>query len=214
MATRIKIKRNASPGAIPQIYDLVPGELAMNIYDGRLFFKKNVNGVESLVTLSGNYADLTNKPVLDLNSLTNVSVSGLASGQVLKWNGSAWSNATDLTSTATSGVSTSTRSVFLYQDGSLTLKTGTIRWYATDPLIIYKIIGRLASSADSYVSVDTRLNGVTTSTLTILASTVKTEINVNINMVVDDYLTVDVSHIGSAFQPGVGLSVEYKYRLL
>jgi hypothetical protein len=214
MATRIKIKRNANPGAIPQIYDLVSGELAMNTYDGRLFFKKNVNGTESLVTLSGNYADLTNKPVLDLNSLTNVSVSGLASGQVLKWNGSAWSNATDLTSTATSGVSTSTRSVFLYQDGSLTLKTGTIRWYATDPLVIYKIIGRLASSADSYVSVNTRLNGVTTSTLTILASTVKTEINVNINMVVDDYLNVDVSHIGSAFQPGVGLSVEYKYRLL
>jgi len=214
MATRIKIKRNANPGAIPQIYDLVSGELAMNTYDGRLFFKKNVNGTESLVTLSGNYADLTNKPVLDLNSLTNVSVSGLASGQVLKWNGSAWSNATDLTSTATSGVSTSTRSVFLYQDGSLTLKTGTIRWYATDPLVIYKIIGRLASSADSYVSVNTRLNGVTTSTLTILASTVKTEINVNINMVVDDYLNVDVSHIGSASQPGVGLSVEYKYRLL
>lgn len=214
MATRIKIKRNANPGAIPQIYDLVSGELAMNTYDGRLFFKKNVNGTESLVTLSGNYTDLTNKPVLDLNSLTNVSVSGLASGQVLKWNGSAWSNATDLTSTATSGVSTSTRSVFLYQDGSLTLKTGTIRWYATDPLVIYKIIGRLASSADSYVSVNTRLNGVTTSTLTILASTVKTEINVNINMVVDDYLNVDVSHIGSAFQPGVGLSVEYKYRLL
>jgi hypothetical protein len=214
MATRIKIKRNANPGAIPQIYDLVSGELAMNTYDGRLFFKKNVNGTESLVTLSGNYADLTNKPVLDLNSLTNVSVSGLASGQVLKWNGSAWSNATDLTSTATSGVSTSTRSVFLYQDGSLTLKTGTIRWYATDPLVIYKIIGRLASSADSYVSVNTRLNGVTTSTLTILASTVKTEINVNINMVVDDYLNVDVSHIGSTFQPGVGLSVEYKYRLL
>ena len=214
MATRIKIKRNANPGAAPQISDLVPGELAMNTYDGRLFFKKNVNGTESLVTLSGNYADLTNKPVLDLNSLTNVSVSGLASGQVLKWNGSAWSNATDLTSTATSGVSTSTRSVFLYQDGSLTLKTGTIRWYATDPLIIYKIIGRLASSADSYVSVDTRLNGVTTSTLTILANTVKTEINVNISMVVDDYLNVDVSHIGSVSQPGVGLSVEYKYRLL
>lgn len=214
MATRIKIKRNANPGATPQIYDLAPGELAMNTYDGRLFFKKNVNGTESLVTLSGNYADLTNKPVLDLNSLTNVSVSGLASGQVLKWNGSAWTNQADLTSTATSGVSTSTRSVFLYQDGSLTLKTGTIRWYATDPLIIYKIIGRLASSADSYVSVDTRLNGITTSTLTILASTVKTEINVNINMVVDDYLNVDVSHIGSVSQPGVGLSVEYKYRLL
>ena len=199
------------PGAKPQLYDLELGELALNSHDGKLFFKKNVSGTDSLVTLSGNYADLTNKPVFDLNSLTNVSVSGLASGQVLKWNGSAWSNAADLIS---SGVTTSTRSVFLYQDGPLKLKTGTIRWHATDPLIIYKIIGRLAASADSYVSVDTRLKGVTTSTLTILANTVKTEINVNINMVVDDYLTVDVSHIGSASQPGVGLSVEYKYRLL
>jgi hypothetical protein len=204
MATRIKIKRSAVPGAKPQLYDLNLGELALNSYDGKLFFKKNVSGTESLVTLSNNYADLTNKPVLDLNSLTNVSVSGLTSGQVLKWNGSAWTNT----------IQSVNQSVFLYQDGPLKIKTGSIRWYAPNPLIVYQIIGRLAISADDYISVDTRLNNITTSTLTILANTDKTEINVNIIMAVDDYLNVDVSHIGSASQPGFGLSVEYKYRLL
>ena len=207
--TKIRIKRNANPNAKPQLYELDSGELALNTYDGKLFFKKNVNGTESLVTLSGDYNDLTNRPAFSLNSLTNVAITSLATGQVLKWNGSAWTNQTDLVGGA---ASTSTRSVFLYQDGPLNIKTGTIRWYAPDPSNIYKIIGRLATSPDDFVLVNTRLNGTVTNSLVIYAGTVKTEVNTNINMTIDDYLTVDVAHVGSSAQPGFGLSVEYKYK--
>jgi len=47
----IKSKRSAVPGRVPTVDQLELGELALNTYDGRLFLKKSVNGVESVVTL-------------------------------------------------------------------------------------------------------------------------------------------------------------------
>jgi len=47
----IKSKRSAVPGRVPTIDQLELGELALNTYDGRLFLKKSVNGVESIVIL-------------------------------------------------------------------------------------------------------------------------------------------------------------------
>ncbi|MGA0983317.1 hypothetical protein [Vulcanococcus sp.] len=52
MATTIKIKRSAVPGKVPQVQDLSPGELALNVYDGKLYTLKD-DGALSIVELSG-----------------------------------------------------------------------------------------------------------------------------------------------------------------
>jgi hypothetical protein len=45
MATPIRIKRSAVPGKKPQISDLQLGELAVNFYDGKVFFKQDQGAV-------------------------------------------------------------------------------------------------------------------------------------------------------------------------
>ncbi len=45
MATPIRIKRSAVPGKKPQLSDLQLGELAVNFYDGKVFFKQNQGAV-------------------------------------------------------------------------------------------------------------------------------------------------------------------------
>lgn len=51
MARVIKIKRSGVAAKMPAITDLELGELAMNTTDGRLFMKKSVSGVESVVEI-------------------------------------------------------------------------------------------------------------------------------------------------------------------
>ncbi len=52
MANTIKIRRSATPSAIPTTGQLALGELALNTYDGKLYTKKD-NGTASIVELSG-----------------------------------------------------------------------------------------------------------------------------------------------------------------
>ena len=57
---KIKIKRTAVAGKVPTIAQLELGELAINTTDGKLFLKRNLNSVESIIdvgaatTLAGN----------------------------------------------------------------------------------------------------------------------------------------------------------------
>lgn len=63
MANTVKIKRSSVEGKNPTTSDLELGELALNTYDGNLFFKKNVLGAEEVVstaTVDGTQT-LTNK---------------------------------------------------------------------------------------------------------------------------------------------------------
>jgi hypothetical protein len=103
------------------------------------------------------------------------------------------------------------KSVFLYQDGNLTIKTGSVRWHAPNALTISKIIARIAYAADDLVQLRVRKNGTIVQTITLVAGDLKEEVVVSISMVVDDYLTVDVFNVGSNLAPGFGLSVEFKY---
>lgn len=50
MANTIKLKRSDSSGNVPDAGSLSLGELAVNTFDGKLFFKKN-NGSVSLETI-------------------------------------------------------------------------------------------------------------------------------------------------------------------
>lgn len=70
---------------------------------------------------SGAYADLTGQPSIpaDLDDLSNVSSTAPSTGEVLKWNGSAWAPATDISgsgSGAVSSVNTQTGAVVLDAD--------------------------------------------------------------------------------------------------
>ena len=60
MAQIVKLKRTAVSGKIPTTSNLLLGELAMNTYDGRIFFEKDVDGTlsiqEILTTNSHPYA--------------------------------------------------------------------------------------------------------------------------------------------------------------
>jgi hypothetical protein len=103
------------------------------------------------------------------------------------------------------------KTLFLYQDGNLTVKTGTTRWYASAPLTMTGIVSRLSTAADADVVLRVLKNGSIIYTITIANGTVKTTTSANFSMNTDDYLTVNVTQVGSAQNPGVGLSVQFTY---
>jgi hypothetical protein len=49
MAQTIKLRRSAIQGAVPSTSQLALGELAINTYDGTLYLKKDVSGVQTVV---------------------------------------------------------------------------------------------------------------------------------------------------------------------
>ena len=58
MANRIRLKRSDSNGNVPDVGNLSLGELAVNTFDGKLFFKKN-NGADSLESIVTTNAQIT-----------------------------------------------------------------------------------------------------------------------------------------------------------
>jgi hypothetical protein len=56
MAQVIKVKQSSVAGKVPTTTQLQLGELALNTTDGKLYFKKNVSGTESIVTVSASIA--------------------------------------------------------------------------------------------------------------------------------------------------------------
>ena len=102
MANLIKLKRSATSGNNPTTANLELGELAINTYDGNLFFKKSVSGTESILsvaTLTGTQT-LTNKTLTSptVNSATayNLTLTG-----TLTAGGGAGTNGQVLASTGT-----------------------------------------------------------------------------------------------------------------
>ena len=95
MANTVVLKRSAVTGRNPTTGDLALGELALNTYDGNLFFKKD-SGTASIVTVAtlAGTQTLTNKTLSDAvltGSLTAGGNTG-SNGQFLKSTGSglAW----------------------------------------------------------------------------------------------------------------------------
>ena len=52
MANTVLLKRSAVAGRAPVAADLVLGELAVNVTDGKLYLKKSASGVESIVDVT------------------------------------------------------------------------------------------------------------------------------------------------------------------
>ena len=102
MANNVLIKRSSVASKNPATTDLALGELALNTYDGNLFFKKSPSGSDAIVTvvtLDGTQT-LTNKtltsPTLNSATANNLTLTGSLSagsntgsnGQFLKSTGS------------------------------------------------------------------------------------------------------------------------------
>jgi hypothetical protein len=108
-ANVVKLKRSAVAGRVPATTDLDLGELALNTYDGRIYLKKSVSSVESIVTLQPFPTGGTTGQVLTTDntgtlSWTSQSLSNLidvdlttppTTGQILKYNGTKWVPATE-----------------------------------------------------------------------------------------------------------------------
>jgi len=103
------------------------------------------------------------------------------------------------------------KTLFLYQDGSLTIKNGTVRWYASAALTMTGVLARLAQASDTGVEIKIKKNGIVVDTVEIVANSLKSVSYTGFSMVTDDYLTVDVTAVGGTQNPGVGLSVQFNY---
>lgn len=61
---RIKLKRTGTAAKVPNISDLSLGELAINTFDGKLFFLKN-DGSDSLGSIVTTNAEITGSVILN-----------------------------------------------------------------------------------------------------------------------------------------------------
>ena len=110
MANLIKLKRSATSGNNPTTSNLELGELAINTYDGNLFFKKSVSGTESILSV----ATLTGTQTLTNKTLTSPTIND------------ATANNLTLTGTLTAGGGVGT-------NGQLLASTGSgVQWVTRD----------------------------------------------------------------------------------
>jgi hypothetical protein len=97
----------------------------------------------------------------------------------------------------------------------LEVTTGATRWYAPDSISISKIVARVdtpSTGAGINITINKTTSGGTTTTtnMTIAAGSNKSTNTSTITMAEDDYLTVDVTQIGSG-DPGESLKVTFTY---
>lgn len=102
----------------------------------------------------------------------------------------------------------SDKTVTLYQDGLLTPTVGSVRWYTSQPIKINTITARLSEVSESLITFKVKQTGTIVSTINFVANQSKVTESVDINMINDDYLTVDVITTG-----GQGLSVQFTYSI-
>lgn len=82
MAQKIKLKRSSTQSNVPSVGDLSLGELAVNTFDGKLFFKKTAGGstsIEHIVTTNAQITgsvNLTGAMTSSLSLISNSSPTG------------------------------------------------------------------------------------------------------------------------------------------
>jgi hypothetical protein len=126
MANTVVLKRSAVQGKTPTTGDLALGELALNTYDGNLFFKKD-SGTASIMSV----ATLTGTQTLTNKTLTSPTVN------------SATANNLTLTGTLTAGGGAGT-------NGQILQSTGTgVQWVTRDVSTLDSLTDVVISSPES-----------------------------------------------------------------
>jgi hypothetical protein len=99
----------------------------------------------------------------------------------------------------------------LHQRGNLEVTTGTSRWYAPFNLQVTTITPKLAVASNGNVDVVINKNGANTRNFTFAPNTTSANLaNSIINMTTGDYLTVDITNVGST--PGQDMYVQFMYK--
>lgn len=104
-------------------------------------------------------------------------------------------------------------SMMLTQQGTLSVTTGTARWYAPYNIATNSIKAYVETApVGSAISIDIKKNGTSAATPSISAgATSATEITSAVTMNAGDYLTVDITAVGST-TAGANLNIVFKYK--
>ena len=115
----------------------------------------------------------------------------------------------------TGGGDNTPNAINLFQSGLLTTNPGTTRWYAPYSLVITSIKARVVVVADNDIVISINKNNTSEQTVTILANAVDAAaVTEEIYLDYEDFLTVAVTQVGSALQPGADLYVQFIYQYL
>lgn len=100
----------------------------------------------------------------------------------------------------------------MHQPGQLQVIEGTTRWYAPYNLQVSVIRARLGTAADGTVSLLLKKNGITQKTINIFSSSTQATVeDQTMSMVAGEYLTVDVTSIGTNLK-GSDLYIQIGYK--
>lgn len=219
--------------------NFVPQDMATYVENTPTFENKirEVAGTAELVVADGTtvvtsvnvYDDSTYLPLVGNNTGDQAFATDVNTLYI--WDGTAWQQAgvndiSDLTDTTntipddisdltdTSGLLGGEKVVSLFQDGSLTTVTGNARWYADSNVSINRIVARVDTAptgANLGLTVNKTGTSNTTVSLAVVDGTVKTSnTNPSLSLLEDEYLTVDVTQVGSTV-PGENLKVSFFY---
>jgi hypothetical protein len=116
------------------------------------------------------------------------------------------------TNAASSSLQTENNTTFV-QDGVLTVATGTARWYSPRAVTITKIRKHVSvAPAGATLNMTLKKNGSSISTFNIAdGSTTNVTNNLNLSVAEGDYLTIDITQIGSS-TAGSDLNVVISYK--
>jgi len=165
---------------------------------------------ENVSGFSGNYNDLTNQPTLATVAASG-SYNDLSDSPTIPTDINELSDGSGLLTGGGVGLGV----VSLVQEGTLAVTTGAKRWYAPRNIVVNKIIARV-DTASSGASINITINKVsggttTTKTISIAAGELKSEdTSPNLSLNADDYLTVDITQIGSG-DAGENLRLTFTY---
>jgi hypothetical protein len=191
---------NVETGELRLSDGITPGGISVGGSGGSYTLPTASATVKGGIKIDGTSITIANQ-VISVGTVPYNNLSGAPALSTVATSGSY----TDLTNTPTTD-----KTVTLYQDGILEPTVGTVRWYNPSAITVSKITARLAESADDAVTVRIKKNGVSVQIVTFPANNSKQVVLTNIEMALDDYLTVDVLTVGNSI-PGNGLSLEFTY---
>jgi hypothetical protein len=118
MAVNIKLKRSAVPGNIPTTSSLELGELALNTYDGKVFLKKQVGSVQTVVELISSGGTISSASYADYAAVAGYALTANVANTAL--------NANNATSASYSAYTSNASSASYAVTASYVLNTGNV----------------------------------------------------------------------------------------